>query len=548
MPAFTPMPATMPARQSRRLLQHPLRTLALLLGFAGTLFCSFWLLDYFYTDAAQHGTRGPLRLFVEFDPATLQNALSNLAQIIAAVLGIAITVVSIVVQLAANRYTPRVAEMFFHDRINLTVMGFFVVACVDSLWVSFAVTHDYVPQATIVVTIAVATASLLLLIPYFAYVFDFLDPEKVIARIGDQTLRAATGATDGRNDRQAVTVASMEQLADIAVNALAQKDKVIASDAIGALRAVVVSYLPVKGALPAAWFDIGRALLRTPDFVAMAAESIEDLGRQRIWLEWKVLRQFREAFAEALKSLPEMAHVVAIEARYVGEAALSSGDQAVVATTIKFMNTFLRLALNARDVRSAYNVLNQYRQLAESMMTSSQPAAATLVDVAQHFKYYARLANGMGLPFVAETAAYDLCALCELASDRQAACHDQLLAALLDLDKEAENSAQEKALRGVRKAQAKLATHYLLRGMTSRARAIHADLALEKAERLRSIRDELLAVTSKDFWEIVDRGTNFDYLPDARKEKLREFFAWFGDLGPGAGSGRTSAAVAASDS
>src|SRR6266478_10031654 len=214
----------MPARDNR-VLRHPLRTLALLLGFAGTLFCSFWLLDYFYTDAAQHGTKGPLRLFVEFDPATLQNALSNLAQIIAAVLGIAITVVSIVVQLAANRYTPRVAEMFFHDRINLTVMGFFVVACVDSLWVSFAVTHDYVPQATIVVTIAVATASLLLLIPYFAYVFDFLDPEKVIARIGEQTLRAATGATgatDGRDNRQAITVASMEQLADIAVNALAQ--------------------------------------------------------------------------------------------------------------------------------------------------------------------------------------------------------------------------------------------------------------------------------------------------------------------------------------
>ena len=33
-----------------------------------------------------------------------------------------------------------------------------------------------------------ATASLLLLVPYFAYVFDFLDPEKVIARIGEQTL------------------------------------------------------------------------------------------------------------------------------------------------------------------------------------------------------------------------------------------------------------------------------------------------------------------------------------------------------------------------
>ena len=58
---------------------------------------AFWLLDYFYTDASPPGKKGPLPLFLDFDPATLQNALPNLAQIITAVLGIAITVVSIVV-------------------------------------------------------------------------------------------------------------------------------------------------------------------------------------------------------------------------------------------------------------------------------------------------------------------------------------------------------------------------------------------------------------------------------------------------------------------
>jgi len=37
----------------------------------------------------------------------------------------------------------------------------------------------------------------------------------------------------------------------------------------------------------------------------------------------------------------------------------------------------------------------------------------------------------------------------------------------------------------------------------------------------------MLAITSKDFWEVVDRGTNFDYLSDERKAKLRDFFAGF---------------------
>jgi len=66
-----------------------------------------------------------------------------------AVLGIAITVVSIVVQLAATRYTPRIADMFFRDRTNLAIIGFFVVACLNAVWVTLSVSSNYVPRITI---------------------------------------------------------------------------------------------------------------------------------------------------------------------------------------------------------------------------------------------------------------------------------------------------------------------------------------------------------------------------------------------------------------
>jgi hypothetical protein len=516
--------AARPPRVSGR---KPLLTLALLATFAVAVFGTLWLIDFFLVDAGHRGSKGPLGQLFDFDPETMQNALGSLAQVIAAVLGIAITVVSIVVQLAANRYTPRVADMFFRDPINLGVMGFFVIACVEALWVSFGVTKDYVPQTTVAATLLMASASLLLLVPYFAYVFAFLDPEKVIARIGAQTLKSALGG------RQEQALAGMEQLAGVAVNACAQNDKVIATDATAALRKVLVDYLPVKGRLPPGWFAIGPTLRANPDFVAMAADSAEELARDHLWMEWKGLRQMQAVLGEALEHMPEMAHVVAIDSRYVGEAALAAGDRAVLSLTVKFMNTYLRAALNARDVRTAYNVLNQYRQLAESMLRADPQAAwtnAAVEEIAGHFKYYAQLANGGGLGFVAETAAYDLCALCEAASEAQAPAQHRLLAVFLEIDKEAETRAQERALRGVRKAQAKLATYYLVRGLAGPARAIYDDMADEAPERLRSIRDEMLAITSKQFWEVVDRGTNFDYLDDARKEKLREFFAQFASL------------------
>jgi hypothetical protein len=511
--------------------------LGALAGFAICLFAVFWLVDYFLIDAgAAHHKEGPIGQLFDYDAQTMQNALGSLSQVIASVLGIAITVVSIVVQLAATRYTPKVADLFFRDRINIGVMGFFVIACVEAVWVSFSVRADYVPQATVTLSVVMSSASLLLLVPYFAYVFDFLDPEKVIARIGEQTLDRATSREGGAarrtfTMRQAQAVNGLAHLADIAVNALGQKDKVIASEASSALRRLLVDYQTRKETLEAEWFSIGAPLRTDPDFVALADDSLEDLARNRTWLEWKGLRQVREVFNAALNSTPEMAHVVAIDTRYVGEAALSAAGREVFALTVKFMNTYLRAALNAHDVRTAYNVLNQYRQLAEALLAAPEDvdnwSGAVLVEVAAHFKYYARLARAAGMGFVTETVAYDLCALCEVASVHQVPCQDRLLEIFLQIDHAPETEADERALRGVRKAQAKLASYYLSTGESARAQAIFDDMSSESPQRLRSIRDEMLAVTAKDFWEVVDRGANFDYLPEPRKQRLREFFAKF---------------------
>jgi hypothetical protein len=519
-----------------RLRRRALTILAALVGFALALFAALWLLDYFFIDSGTaHHKEGPIGQLFDFDALTMQNALGSLSQVIASVLGIAITVVSIVVQLAATRYTSRVADLFFRDRINLGVLCFFVIACVEAVWVSFVVRSDYVPQLTVAVTVIMSSGSLLILVPYFAYVFDFLDPEKVIARIGVQTLDRAT-AHDARarrqtfTERQAQAVSGLAHLADIGVNALGQKDKVIATDASAALRRLLVDYQNRKGSLEPEWFSIGAPLRADPDFVALADDSLEELGRNRTWLEWKGLRQIREIFGAALDSMPEMAHVVTIDTRYVGEAALGTANREVFTLVVKFMNTYLRAALNGKDVRTAYNVLNQYRQLAETLLNTPPDTAAwaeaTVVEIASHFKYYARLAHTGGMGFVTETAAYDLCALCEVASARRSRAHDQLLAIFLEID----DRAEERALRGVRKAQAKLASFYLLAGEGNRAQAIYDDMKNESPERLRSIRDEMLAITSKDFWEVVDRGTNFDYVSEARKEKLQQFFARFAAL------------------
>ena len=95
----------------------PLLTLGLLTALRRSASSSaFWLLDYFVIDAAHHARKGPFLQLLRLRRRDDAERARQLAQVIAAVLGIAITVVSIVVQLAANRYTSRVTDMFFRDR------------------------------------------------------------------------------------------------------------------------------------------------------------------------------------------------------------------------------------------------------------------------------------------------------------------------------------------------------------------------------------------------------------------------------------------------
>src|SRR6185503_19184562 len=167
---------------------------------------------------------------------------------------------------------------------------------------------------------------------------------------------------------QAPAITALEELTDITSNSISGKDKIIASRAVDAIKDFVVRYLEVKGRAQPKWFQIGERIRDNPDFVAMDPESLRELESDHTWLEWKALRQYLGIYAEAQAEMPDINYLIAIDTRYIGEAALASNDPSVVELAFRFMNSYLRAALNARAVRTAYNVLNQYRKLVESMV------------------------------------------------------------------------------------------------------------------------------------------------------------------------------------
>jgi hypothetical protein len=369
---------------------------------------------------------------------------------------------------------------------------------------------------------------LVIMLPYFAYVFRFLEPTNLIARIRQEATRELEqGAT--AHDGAAIAAAqvraldAMEELTDITSNSISGKDKIIASRAVDAIKDYVLEYLGVKGRIDPRWFQLGDELRENPDFVAMDPESLAALEAERTWFEWKALRQYLGISAEAQGAMPEINYLIAIDTRYIGEAALAKGDEPLVEVAFRFMNSYLRASLNARAVRTAYNVLNQYRLLVESMIRAGNDALA-LAGV-RHMIYYGRTSFDMQLGFVTETVAYDVSALCEFAHAKREALDEEMMSMLLELDQPLRARRQESALQGIRKAQIKLACYYLSQGMPERARRIAEDMAGEEPGRLRVIREQLLAVDSKEFWEIIDRGRNFEYMPPPHRAQLDAFFS-----------------------
>lgn len=495
---------------------------------AALAFIALYAIDHFSTGGPPKQSDDFFRL-VLFDPDGISDAVPSLGGMIAAVLGIVITVVSIVVQLSASRFHG-VATMFLRDRTNIGVMGYYVIVCVTGVLVSLSVHKDFVPRATIIGMMAATTMGLVLMAPYFAYVFWFLEPTNIIARIREEALDTVRGGSTAEDDRcmtaQAGIVGSMEELTDISSNSISGKDKIIASRAVDALKDFAVEYVRTyKQNASDEWFELGPGIRQNPDFVAMEAESRNDLVERRTWVEWKVMRQYLGVYNEALATMPDINYLIAIDTRYIGEAAAEADDDELIELVFRYMNSYLRATLNGKIVRTAYNVLNQYRQLVEAMMRAGHTEAAAAA--VQHMKYYGHVSYDMKLSFVTETMAYDMGTLCEVAHELGIDEESRFLDTFLELDRATARRSQEKALKGVRKAQVKLAAYYLTADERDKARRIYHDMEDDPPERLIAIHEELERVQTKDFWEIIDRGRNFEYMPPAQKEAMRRFFTWF---------------------
>jgi len=263
-------------------------TLVAIIVFLALTFASFGLLFL-------SSLLGQLDLTIIYDPARWLRELSTSAaldilststELLAGVLAVSITVVAIVVELAATRYSHRITKHFIAEPVNIAVMSLFLLTTIQSVWLAAilddSVSSALLPNAGIGIHMLMETLSLLILLPSFYFVFSFISPLSIIQKLQADAQRIFARVSKNSAKRLQVSLLDVvDELQDIARSAADQGDTRISMAAVDALADLILEYTKVSEDLPDEWFVIDESIAHDPDFVSLAPNALEEMREAR---------------------------------------------------------------------------------------------------------------------------------------------------------------------------------------------------------------------------------------------------------------------------
>jgi hypothetical protein len=439
----------------------------------------------------------------------------NLNQLVAVVF----TSVAIAVPLTANMYSLKFLEFFIKDRVNAAVLLLVVFTDLANTWAGYWIRPDFLPLNALAFLFGLTVLCFALQFPYLYHVFRFLHPSFLLDRLEAEVRdgMALAARYPGHAERYQRQVAEgIEHIANVAVRSIDRLDRNTAIECVLTLENLLRHYWTLKGQLPDGW------LIADPNhFLGFSSRAIDEFSETRCWVEMKLFSQLRQVLSAAVGRVHDVVSAIAKSVRRLGQGEAAVRDPAVRELVMQYFNTFLRLTITRRDTRSVYIVLDQYRTWAESL-NAQYPDLVQ--EIAFYFTTYGDIAHDNQLPFIVESVAYDLGALVQQAWTTDAPNKQRLLERFLLYDEHAGG----RALDGVKKAQAILASYFMVTGQAEAVQRIRQSFARMEAPLLREIADDLLHVKRAKYWEVSERRLNMDYVPDEQRERLREFFAGLG--------------------
>ncbi len=504
-----------------------IKPLAILITASLSVFFFNKFIDFYFHEELKQFFGGKI---FSFDLGTILNSFGNMGEVVTSVLGIEITAVAIIVQLAANKYSSKIMELFITDTVNFVIVAIYVVAGVNTILLANTMTESHVQYFGIFVTLILLTSSIIIVIPHFTYVFNFLRPDNFLKQIVSETkaIIEKVAQTKRCNYKDKATLAEhIDFIGDVALNSYYQSDRAVTLLTLNTMREILDFYIPRKKDLPPKWFKLTGEESLDPDFADYSTFVMKKIESRKILLERKIFRLFEMIFIKSKATQRDIASGVLLNSRLIFEKAVEHGDEGTMWTVIQYFNSFLRASITSRDPRSAFNTLEHYRLMAEKLIDNYPE---WLERIYYFFKYYGQEANKYQVYFILETASHDLYAVTKLAYEKKIKNFSALLELFLTLDQPIEEDAEtehETSLIGVRIAQAKLAAFFIRKKEIEFAREIYKDMLVEPKSRIEKIKEIIFSTETNEFWEITPRGVNFYFVEKEDRDALKIFFDWF---------------------
>jgi hypothetical protein len=477
-------------------------------------FAALFALEFFL-EWRRAGYPGPEAMsWAGVNNSKLADILSPMARAYNNVLAMLLATIGLAIPLTANMHTPKLIDMFLRDPINRVVLTFMAIGAAHVLWVVYLIGPEFAPTWAAAIAVYLAIAGWIVLIPYFFYVVRFLDPSRIIIRLGAQIRRDVDAVAAGKADpvkTQETVALAISHLDTIIIKSLERDDREVAREGIWLLKELIDDYGARKSKLPRGWYRVDRA-----DFVGFSAEALDMLTDARTWFEMKCLKGMEHAYDRALAEASDAVSAISDANRVIALHAIERGDTELLQLAMRFFNNFLREAIKARHLRGVYDVFHQYRLLGRDL--ADRPDR--LRELGRSFTYYGTMAKTYGMVFAPQLAVFDLGYVTRRAFEQDSPAAPDLLQMVLAMPHETGGDVHSLAV----KAKLILGGFLLSQHLDAEAERVRHNLDEVDAEEIRRARADLLAA-DRVFFEVTDRQLNLEWIPAERRDPLTRFCA-----------------------
>ena len=444
---------------------------------------------------------------------TIHAAVSAMSRSHNQLLSVVLVSVAVAIPITATHYTPKLLRLFLTDKIHLSILTTYALAALHANWVSYIIRND---ETAFLLAKAVMFTCMLgfsLVVPYFCYVIWFLEPSSLVSRIQKQGNRAVDKARIKKRltTTQRELAHALHNLGSLMLKAIDGSARRGTEEAIRATRDLLRTYGHHKRDLPKLWFAP-----EPEDFRGLAPEAMHFIASDRCWAELIALQDLNLAFEAALIKMPDAVVYVADTIRGIASDAYRREDFPVVDNAVRAFNSNIRFAITHGEPHAVFDVLTQYRVLAEEAL-GGHPTLAK--DIASNLAYYSGVAKAAGLHFVPELFMYDLGLLYRASVEHQCSSSSMLLEGF------AAQSKQLSPHENTFLACAVLVTYsYVIRDIGSAQKSVFRSLIKQFAtETIQRATQIIESTDSPRYRELTARQVDLNFVPpslfeDARKD------------------------------